>query len=253
MNLFYGALLLLIGRNIQLIRVGLVYRWFLLAFWICLAGFALTDWASLGILCGVLLVCTVVSRLWWRRKLYADARQFAETHIRSSPPPPTSDPELPPAENYWFPQDRDEAGHDPAEFIAMIPAFAESHVAMSKAKFNIVLDYSEESLTRIDEIVTAHWDGAPILMDDVVRTFGSYVGETIRRLQGGAWVFDPEFGFALTGIGGSEIRAYPFSRIYKRFLDDESIADYYRARCKIIAGNYGPKSTSDLPTDANGG
>ena len=249
MNLLHGALLFLIGRNIRFIRAGVTYRWFLLAFWICLGGFALTQWTSLGILCGVLLISTVAARWIWRRNLYAEVQKLVENHkpsdrtaaatILETPGHPSTLPRTSLDENHG-----DDGGSgDPQAFIAEIPKWAETHVEMSKANFDVALDYSEESLYTIDEIISKHWDSPPVMMDDVVLTFGSYVGETIRRLQGGTWRFDNELGFTLTDIGGAGIRAFPFAKVHKRFTngEEDSIAHYYRALCKVMADKYGPK------------
>ena len=66
------------SRNARLIRAGLTYRWFYLAFWVCFAAYAVTRWTILGILCGVLLLCSVFARVWWRRKLYADVQKLID-------------------------------------------------------------------------------------------------------------------------------------------------------------------------------
>jgi hypothetical protein len=77
MNFLYDLLVhKMIGRNLRFIRSGITYRWFFVAFWICFAAFALTNWTALGILCGILLFCSVVARILWQRKLRADMQQL---------------------------------------------------------------------------------------------------------------------------------------------------------------------------------
>ena len=79
MNFLYDLLVhKMVGRNVRFIRAGLTYRWFFLAFWICFAVFAVTRWTSLGILCGVLLLCSVFARAWWRRKHYAEIQKLID-------------------------------------------------------------------------------------------------------------------------------------------------------------------------------
>ncbi len=66
----------MISRNVRFIRAGVTYRWFLLAFWICFAVYAVTRWTILGIVCGVLLLCAVLARAWWRPRQLAEIRRL---------------------------------------------------------------------------------------------------------------------------------------------------------------------------------
>lgn len=159
---------------------------------------------------------------------------FKRKQPQSETPPPPPPPPQPPEGDGG---DDSSDGDDRQEFIAKIPAFAEMHVSMSKDNFEVALDYSAESLTAIDEIIAKHWEEPPIMLDQVVLTFGAYVGETIRRQLGGAWMFDEERGYTLADLGGTGTRIYPFSKVQKRFTngEEDSIAFFYQAICKLVA------------------
>jgi hypothetical protein len=138
------------------------------------------------------------------------------------------------------PQDKktgDDGSDDRKKFIACIPGHAESHIKMCKEHFGVDLDYSAESLKTIDEIITKNWPKPPNMLNPVVISFGSYVGETIRRLLGGEWAFDPERGYTLANVGGASTRIFPFAKVEKRFVNGEgdSIGFYFAAIGKIIA------------------
>ena len=152
-------------------------------------------------------------------------------------------PQIPPP-----PQDKrtgDDGNDDRKKFIARIPNHAESHIKMCKEHFGIDLDYSAESLKTIDEIITKNWPKPPNMLNPVVISFGSYVGETIRRLFGGEWVFDSKHGYALASIGGASTRIFPFAKVEKRFIngDGDSISFYFAALVKIIADKKSSKQS----------
>jgi len=128
------------------------------------------------------------------------------------------------------------ADDDPRHFIREIAAIAEKHVAMSKDTFDVVLDYSVESLGLIDEIISNNWDEPPIMLDQMVVMFGAYVGETLRRRYGGSWEYDEEHGYALTGLADKDVRVFPFAKTHKRFTNGEgdSLAFYHEALSKLI-------------------
>jgi hypothetical protein len=66
----------MVGRNFRLIRSGLRHRWWFVAFWISFAAYAITDWKSLEISTGVLLVCAFVARILARRRALAEMEKL---------------------------------------------------------------------------------------------------------------------------------------------------------------------------------
>ena len=132
--------------------------------------------------------------------------------------------------------------HDPApaaesqnRFLRQIPELAATHVAKSKENFDVTFDYSPASLTKIDEVISKHWDHTPVFLKEVAMMFGSYIGETIRRELGGKWVVEDD-RYALSEIGGTDTKIYPFEKIQKRFIngEEDSIAHYYTVIRDIV-------------------
>lgn len=122
-------------------------------------------------------------------------------------------------------------------FIARIPEFAEIQVELCQQGFGVTLDFSAQSFQMIDQIVEslgdyAHWP--PERVQQAAVTFGSYVGETIRRLLGGHWEFEGS-GYCLTHVGNAGVVVYPFGKIQKRFANGmvDSILHYYEGISKI--------------------
>jgi hypothetical protein len=66
----------MVGRNVRLIRSGLSYRWWFVAFWISFAAYAITEWKSLEITTGVLLVCAFVARVLARRRALGEMEKL---------------------------------------------------------------------------------------------------------------------------------------------------------------------------------
>jgi hypothetical protein len=99
----------------------------------------------------------------------------------------------------------------------------------AKSIFGVDLDYSAESIARLEEMITKGWPEPPNLLDPLVEGLGSYLGETIRRLHGGEWRHTEEHGFFLDGLGGRDIQIFPMARARKRLLkgSDESVDYYY--------------------------
>lgn len=113
--------------------------------------------------------------------------------------------------------------------IAEIPGVAERHREGAKSIGGIDLDYRAESIPKLDEMIREGWpDGPPAMLDATVLSFGSYLGETIRRVHGGDWGFSPEHGIHLD-VGGLGIKIFPFAKVEKRFVngEEDSLGYFY--------------------------
>lgn len=113
------------------------------------------------------------------------------------------------------------------KIIAQIPEFAESQRRIASDVFNANLDYSAESIAKLDGIIADGWpDEPPVLLEEMVMAFGSYFGETIRRVHGGNWRYDTKHGLHFE-VGG--IKIFPFTKVRKRFLNgtEDSLGYFY--------------------------
>jgi hypothetical protein len=105
------------------------------------------------------------------------------------------------------------------------------------AQFGDEFDFSERSLRSLDEFITKCWPEPPKKLGQMVSIFGAYVGETIRLTLGGQWSKDEEGQFSITGVGGKEVTAFPFSKLTKRFVEgrQESLAVYFQSLTAAVA------------------
>ncbi len=126
---------------------------------------------------------------------------------------------------------------EPKRLVDSFPAYAEKHIEAIERNFEVRLSYDEASFARLDEIIEEGWGGGtPALPDTTVLSFGSFVGECIRRLLGGQWEYDEEMGYCLAGIGGTSAKVFPFGKVRKRFAngEEDSLAFYYAALKHIV-------------------
>jgi len=95
------------------------------------------------------------------------------------------------------------------------------------------LDYSVESLQRLEQFISEHFDppGSKFVGETLLRGIGCYVGEVIIRHLGGCW--NPEGKPEVNGIGPVEA-IYPIEKAQKRFENgrQESLAWYYHSIAK---------------------
>ncbi|GGW87912.1 hypothetical protein [Alteromonas halophila] len=108
---------------------------------------------------------------------------------------------------------------------------ARDAVDVARQEFDIALDYSKESVARVDDILLGFLDRYrdQALEDSAVFTlcnvFGAYVGEVFRNHFGGDWHYDksnPDAPHVLLEIGN---RSYAFAGIcYERLVNDSDVS-----------------------------
>jgi len=105
---------------------------------------------------------------------------------------------------------------------------AQLHVKTTNEIFNIVLDYSENSILIQDQLIQDGWgSNPPNDLQQTVLFFGSYIGESIINNLGGYWEKDQNLGWVIN-INGMKVS--PFVRTRKRFLNGQgdSISYWYQ-------------------------
>jgi hypothetical protein len=123
----------------------------------------------------------------------------------------------------------------------MVQSYAQKAVNTA-AELHCSLDYSEESLTRMDAIL----DQLAIPESDIsesCKAWGSYLGEVVRRRFGGEWSIEtyPGKQFATLTLNVNGSRLFPSMKIHRRLTQgrEESVWPFYqmvRARLESIAG-----------------
>ena len=111
------------------------------------------------------------------------------------------------------------------------------HVKLTERHSGVQLGYDEASFAQLDEIIEEGWGGEPpAMLDTTALTFGSFLGESIRRLLGGEWSYDEDKGYHLTQVGGVGMTLFPFDKVKKRFLngDEDSLAFYYAKIKQVV-------------------
>ena len=81
------------------------------------------------------------------------------------------------------------------------------------------LDYSEESIPRLDDVIDQAWPKGP--GEDTVRytlpPIAAYVGEVVIRNIGGRWVIEDHYG--VPAIEFRDQVAIPINRVGKRLME----------------------------------
>jgi hypothetical protein len=128
----------------------------------------------------------------------------------------------------------------PQDLSEIMQSYAEQAVAAAR-EFQIELDYSEESLKQVENILE-RLDGPPgrgapgaspsaVDEEELCKMWGGYLGEVVRRRWGGEWVLETYPGgnvltVALSTPGGT---VFPSLKIYRRLSQGaaENIWSFY--------------------------
>lgn len=112
-----------------------------------------------------------------------------------------------------------------------------SHVFGMAKLYSIELDYSEESIEKIDQLcdiihnqIISNPNTKEESIDKASRMIGSYLGEIIIKYLGGKWNLVNNNVIAISFLNSE---CYPIGKVYKRLKigREESICLYYTA-CK---------------------
>ncbi|HOX97082.1 MAG TPA: hypothetical protein PL066_01850 [bacterium] len=115
--------------------------------------------------------------------------------------------------------------------------YSQIYIDTTKQSFGIELNYDEESILKLDNIIQESWpDKPPIQIDNVIVLFGSFLGEAIKQTLGGEWV-ETEQGLGIK-IGDATIMV--FTKIKKRLLNgmEDSISYYYKNLKRMLTNNF---------------
>ncbi len=125
----------------------------------------------------------------------------------------------------------------PQDLSQIMQSYAEQAVAAAAREHQIELDYSEESLKQVENILERL--DAPLAGDaptdaateDLCKMWGGYLGEVVRRRWGGEWVLETYPGgnvltVALSTPGGT---VFPSLKIYRRLSQGaaENVWSFY--------------------------
>lgn len=115
--------------------------------------------------------------------------------------------------------------------------YAQIHIDTTRQIMGVELKFDEESIMKLDDIISSAWpETPPVQLDSVVLTFGSFLGEAMRQTLGGEWV-QTETSYGLK-IG--DATANVFSKVRKRFLNgmEDSLSYYFASIKKLLAEDF---------------
>ncbi|MFT2092971.1 hypothetical protein [Paraglaciecola sp. 2405UD69-4] len=118
-----------------------------------------------------------------------------------------------------------------AELTELMQDSAKNAVTTTHQEFNLDLDFSEQSINLVDDVILA-WLGRykdQALEENAVFTlcniYGAYVGEIFKEKIGGVWTYDesnPEAPYVVLNYAGNN---YAFAGIcYQRLVNDSQIS-----------------------------
>ena len=120
---------------------------------------------------------------------------------------------------------------DQLELKKLMEDTAQDAVDNAKEQLSIELDYSPDSITHIDTIISHYLDNYQSQVLDqktiftVCHMFGAYTGETFKRLSGGHWVYDDSDPEAPTVLLHYQNKSFAFAGIcYERLIKDSSVS-----------------------------
>lgn len=143
--------------------------------------------------------------------------------------------------------------------------FAEAAVEMARA-MDVELDYSEQSLERVEQILARLHDEArdwriaesanravsdqasgagpnDAQMSDMCKLWGSYLGEVVRRHWGGDWSIEtyPGAAFATLTLSVTAGKLFPSMKVYRRLTEGEgdNVWNFYQTVKARLSKNAG--------------
>lgn len=107
-------------------------------------------------------------------------------------------------------------------------AYAEQAVRLAEADHGMVLDYSPESIPRLETVLAARSPVPDAELEEATRLWGAYYGEVFRRKYSGDWIMavypgqlnsgrsdaGAEMAMPALDIHGSHV--YPLLKVFRR-------------------------------------
>jgi hypothetical protein len=136
-----------------------------------------------------------------------------------------------------------------SEMQTLMKQYAANAVLYAKENDGVILDYSEQSIVAVDQILAALTSGGLFKISELVpeqdenlwiicKLFGGYVGEVIARNMGATWK-EKTLASGATTIElfvSNRITATPPQKVWKRLTESEhdTMLGYYRGLQHIL-------------------
>jgi len=113
----------------------------------------------------------------------------------------------------------------------MMEGYAEAAAELGSGAFQQNLDFSSDSIERLDGILVQVGDSPELDLDFEVRLWGSYLGEVLRRRYAGTWEMTPYPGgaVAVPAIDVRGSRLFPLVKVYRRLTmgEEEDLRSFF--------------------------
>lgn len=123
------------------------------------------------------------------------------------------------------------AGAEFDSLDAMMRVSAEEAVRLAADEAGIVLDYSPESISRLETVLAARTPVPEADLESATRVWGAYFGEVFRRRYPAEWIMavypGRDVAMPALDIGGSHV--YPLLKVFRRLTmgPGEELAGFY--------------------------
>lgn len=114
---------------------------------------------------------------------------------------------------------------------SMMEGYAQAAAEMGNETFQQKLDFSEDSIDALDEILVRVGESPELDLDFEVRLWGSYLGEVLRQRYAGSWEMTQYPGgvAAVPAVDVRGSRLFPLMKVYRRLTlgDEDDLRSFY--------------------------
>ncbi|HUB29974.1 MAG TPA: hypothetical protein VL967_09760 [Terracidiphilus sp.] len=114
---------------------------------------------------------------------------------------------------------------------SMMDGYARAAADLGRDSFQQKLDFSEDSIDNLDEILVRIGESPELDLDFEVRLWGSYLGEVLRRRYNGSWEMTqyPGGAVAVPAIDVRGSRLFPLIKVYRRLTkgEEEDLGSFF--------------------------
>jgi hypothetical protein len=118
-----------------------------------------------------------------------------------------------------------------SDLSSMMDGYARAAADQGRDNFQQKLDFSEESIDNLDEILVRVSESPELDLDFEVRLWGSYLGEVLRRRYNGSWEMTqyPGGAVAVPAIDVRGSRLFPLIKVYRRLTkgEEEDLGSFF--------------------------
>ena len=109
--------------------------------------------------------------------------------------------------------------------------YAHAAIEVARSEFRQKLDFTEDSINALDEILVLLGESPEIDLDYESRLWGSYLGEVLRQRYAGTWEMTqyPGAEHAAPAVDVRGSRLFPLMKVYRRLTigEEEDLPSFY--------------------------